>query len=193
MSTIEAKRVLRKALRKEKQSKSVQDLAEQSTHVCTKLLGHPSILAARTILAYHSLSDEIDTHRLLDLLEEQGKCVILPQVTGPETMILRRYKGRSSLVEGAFGIMEPIGAVFSDYSSIDVAIVPGMAFDRSLHRLGRGRGYYDRLLPQLPNAFKIGVCFDFQLMESVPHDEYDVVMEEVIEGSLPFPSKGGDK
>jgi 5-formyltetrahydrofolate cyclo-ligase len=63
--------------------------------------------------------------------------------------------------------------------TVELAIVPGIAFDRSNHRLGRGRGYYDRLLPQL-NSYILGICFDFQLFDAIPYDEYDVPMDEVV-------------
>lgn len=76
--------------------------------------------------------------------------------------------------------MEPTGELFTDYDLIDVAIVPGMAFDREGHRLGRGKGYYDRFLAQLPHIYKIGICFPFQLVDKVPADVHDILMDEVI-------------
>lgn len=187
----EAKQRLRTQIRLLKRERTPQDLAAQSQHTVSCLLSHPRVLGSKVIMAYHSLSDEVDTRILLERLLSMGKTVLLPQVTGASTMVLRHYEGPGSLKAGAFGIMEPVGELFSDYPSIDLAIVPGMAFDRSGHRLGRGKGYYDRLLPQLTNAYKIGICFDFQMRESVPYDERDVVMDEVIEGNLP-PSDRGD-
>jgi 5,10-methenyltetrahydrofolate synthetase len=83
------------------------------------------------------------------------------------------------LAEGAFHILEPIGEQFADYEKIDVALVPGMAFDAAGHRLGRGKGYYDRFLAAHPHLYKIGVCFPFQHVAEVPVNEYDVCMDEV--------------
>ena len=76
--------------------------------------------------------------------------------------------------------MEPSGELFTHYDSIDVAIIPGMAFDAGGNRLGRGKGYYDRLLARIPDVYKIGICFDFQKVESVPADINDIKMDEVI-------------
>lgn len=76
--------------------------------------------------------------------------------------------------------MEPTGEPFTDYAAIDVAVVPGMGFDTSCRRLGRGKGYYDRLLPKAANACKIGVCFGFQLLASIPADGHDVKMDRII-------------
>jgi 5-formyltetrahydrofolate cyclo-ligase len=176
----EAKRRLRSQIRRLKREKTPHDLAAQSRQIAERLLSHPRVLASNIIMAYHSLPDEVNTRKLLDHLLSSGKIVLLPQVTGTSTMCLRRYAGPWSVEEGAYGILEPVGTLFTDYEKVEVVIVPGMAFDRAGYRLGRGKGYYDRFLPLLPNAYKIGVCYDFQLRERVPHEEYDVVMDEVM-------------
>jgi 5-formyltetrahydrofolate cyclo-ligase len=92
---------------------------------------------------------------------------------------LRLYSGRDSLRVGAYNILEPVGPVFSDYDSIDLAVVPGVAFTADGIRLGRGKGYYDRLLPRI-KARKIGICFPFQILHSIPAESFDIRMDEVI-------------
>lgn len=147
-----------------------------------RLLAHQRLKDARTVMLYYSLPDEVYTHTLVDALLASGKRVLLPRVTGEGTMELRCYTGPQSLEQGAYNIMEPVGEVFSDYAQIDLAVIPGVAFDRQLNRMGRGKGYYDRLLPQLGCAYKIGICFDFQLVESIECEEHDIKMDEVISG-----------
>lgn len=169
---------LRQAIRNSKRQFTGSQLAELSLAVVNKLTGHPRYLAARTVMLYCSLPDEVDTARLL--AEGCGKTIVLPRVTGPETMELRLYEGPVSMAKGAFGIMEPTGPAFTDYQAIDLAIVPGMAFDPQGHRLGRGRGYYDRFLPLIPQAYKIGLCFPFQLVGNVPTEPTDIAMDEVV-------------
>ena len=95
-------------------------------------------------------------------------------------MELRIYTGENDLATGCYGIKEPTGKVFTDFAKIDVAIIPGVAFDRQGHRLGRGKGYYDRLLSVMPQVYKIGLCFDFQVVDNVPVDSHDIRMDEVI-------------
>ena len=73
-----------------------------------------------------------------------------------------------------------VGKPFPCYSEIDVAIIPGMSFDNDGNRLGRGKGYYDRLLAKIPQTYKIGMCFDFQKVEEVPTEETDIRMDEVL-------------
>jgi len=137
-------------------------------------------LPLKTILAYWPLPDEVDIRPLIDQLVAQGVTVVLPKVTGDETMELRRYASRADLEEGAFHIMEPVGDAFEAYDQIGFALVPGMAFDAACHRLGRGKGYYDRFLSAHPNIYKIGVCFPFQRVAEVPSEAHDVIMDEVI-------------
>ena len=86
----------------------------------------------------------------------------------------------ADLAIGAYGIEEPTGALFTDYATIDLVIVPGVAFDRDGNRLGRGKGYYDRLLPRIPSAYKVGICFPFQIVEEVPAEPFDIRMDEII-------------
>jgi 5-formyltetrahydrofolate cyclo-ligase len=100
----------------------------------------------------------------------------LPVVSGND-LIIKVFSGKFRL--GAFGIREPVGETINDYGQIELAVIPGMAFDRSGNRLGRGKGYYDRFVPQL-SAYKIGLCFPFQLVDNVPADTYDQLMDEVI-------------
>ena len=95
-------------------------------------------------------------------------------------MKLRTYSGPGNLAIGAYGIEEPTGEFFTDYSAIDLIVVPGVAFDRKGNRLGRGKGYYDRLLPQIPSAYKAGICFSFQIVEEIPAEPFDICMDEVI-------------
>lgn len=86
---------------------------------------------------------------------------------------------------GAYGIMEPEGPAFTAYDDIDLIIIPGVAFDVKHNRLGRGKGYYDRFLQQMQqmrqtHAYKIGVCFSHQLVDSIPVTAYDIPMDEVV-------------
>ena len=133
-------------------------------------------------MLYYSLPDEVDTHTLVDSLLMSGKHILLPRVTGEGTMELRRYTGPSDLAQGAYNIMEPTGEVFDDYAAIDLIVVPGVAFDRHGHRLGRGGGFYDRFLshPALHHTCKVGICFPCQVVDSIPTEPHDLPVSQVI-------------
>lgn len=157
-----------------------QELSELSHHVIQRLLSNSHVISAKTILMYHSLPDEVNTHYALDELIRNGKTVLLPVVTNENDMVLRRYENEKGLLKGTLNIMEPVGNEYNDYISIDVAVVPGVAFDNERNRLGRGKGYYDKFLSKIPHTYKIGMCFDFQKIENLPANFYDITMNEVI-------------
>lgn len=169
---------LRRQIRQIKRQFTSRQLEELSLPVLARL--RPLLQDAAVVMAYYSLPDEVNTHRLLDELVEEGKTVLLPEVVDDETMVVRRYRSRADLREGAFHIMEPVGELFTDYRQIDVVLVPGVAFDADGHRLGRGRGYYDRFLNTVGTASKIGVCFDFQKVQEVPVGPDDVMVDRVV-------------
>lgn len=152
-------------------------LKDLSEGILATLEKHPAFQEANTVLLYHSMKDEVQTHSFIERWSKR-KQIILPVVVG-EVLELRRYTGSRDLTAGAYGILEPTGEPFTDYDSIDLAVIPGVAFDTAGRRLGRGKGYYDRLLPYIP-ATKIGVCFPFQLVEEVPSEPFDIRMDAVI-------------
>ena len=94
--------------------------------------------------------------------------------------ILAALEAHPAFRAATYGIEEPTGELFTDYADIDFIVVPGVAFDRNGNRLGRGKGYYDRLLPRIPSAYKAGICFPFQLVEEVPAEPFDIRMDEII-------------
>lgn len=174
------KEELRRQMRQIKRQFTPQQLEELSLPIVARLKARLS--EAQTVLAYYSLPDEVNTHQLLDDLLAEGKKVFLPKVLDDETMEIRRYTSRHDLQEGILHLMEPTGEPFTAYEDIDIVVVPGMAFDARGHRLGRGRGYYDRFLSSqrtVPSEL-IGVCFDFQKVPEVPVDEHDFPVDEVI-------------
>ena len=153
-------------------------IASDSELIMQLLASDTHFLAAKTVLLYHSLSDEVNTHQFIEewCLKKQ---LLLPVVVGEE-LELRLFQNMNELKIGSFGIAEPTGPLFTDYTKIDFVAVPGMAFDRNGHRLGRGKGYYDRLLPKLTNAYKAGICFPYQVVDEVPVEPTDITMDGII-------------
>ena len=175
------KATLRRQIRDMKRQFTPQQLEELSFPVLDRL--RPLLRDASVIMGYYSLPDEVMTHGLLDDMVAAGKTVLLPQVVDDNTMTLRRYSSKADLSEGAFHIMEPVGECFSDIHRVDTVLVPGVAFDAKGHRLGRGKGYYDRFLRSMittPDLRLIGVCFDFQKVAEVPVEEYDIPMDIIV-------------
>lgn len=171
------KNAVREKIKKEKKQFTKEQLDYFSTEVIDSLLQLECFHNAKTVLVYYSMEDEVNTHSLIDGLLGD-KRIILP-VVNRDHLLLREYTSFDQMEISSYGILEPKGADFTNLKEIDVVIVPGVAFDRKLNRLGHGRGYYDRLLPQL-KALKVGVCFDFQLLNEIPFDNFDVNMDMVV-------------
>lgn len=163
-----------------KQACAPDELARRSAAIVRTIVQHPLFQQAHTVLLYHSLPDEPDTHCLLQDWCDR-KRLLLPVVQG-SGLVLRSYTSQTPMIKGAFHISEPSGLDFTDFSAIDLALVPGVAFDSAGHRLGRGGGYYDRLLAgtAFRSVYKIGLCFGFQRYAELPHEPHDVAVDEVV-------------
>lgn len=168
------KKELRQLIRSRKALCLTDERERLSLEICQRVQETPQWQDAKVVLLYHALPDEVNTKPLLNAI---GKRILLPVVVGDDLEV-REYDGTTS--EGAFHIQEPMGNAFTNYDQIDLAIIPGMAFDHAGHRLGRGKGYYDRLLPRLSHAYRLGICFPFQLLNDIPCESHDITMHEVI-------------
>ncbi|WP_370449270.1 5-formyltetrahydrofolate cyclo-ligase [Parabacteroides sp. AF14-59] len=133
---------------------------------------------ASCVALYNAIPGEVQTATFLEKWYDK-KQLLLPLVVGNDLRLLP-YEGIDTLKPGIFGILEPADQETTiPETDIDLIIVPGVAFDRQLNRMGRGKGYYDRLLSTL-QAPKIGICFDFQLQEMIPVEPFDKKMDMII-------------
>ena len=134
--------------------------------------------AARTVALFCSLPDEPPTEAIIAAWSA-SKRVVLPRVEGD---LMQFYPFEpSAMATGAFGISEPVAGAPCDPASIDLILVPGVAFTAAGSRLGRGRGYYDKYLSQPGfRAVKIGVCYTHQLVGELPCEPHDVLVDRVV-------------
>lgn len=135
-----------------------------------------AFMLADRILLYHSLPDELSTREFIDRWHTR-KHFYLPRVNGVNLDILPYDRSRLHL--GAFNIEEPGGDDVADIDDIELIIVPGVAYDRHGNRIGRGKGYYDRLLRDT-HAVTIGVAYGCQLCDDIEPDDFDVPVHYVI-------------
>lgn len=146
-----------------------------------RLLALPELIAARLVLTYGASPEEIDPSRAVAALRERGAIVAFPRITGPQRLTLHRIDDDSLLVQGPFGLLEPCEeAPLVEKGDVDVAIVPGVAFDVSCQRIGHGGGYYDQLLPALGRALAVGLAFDEQVFPEVPAHDHDVSVDVLV-------------
>lgn len=124
-------------------------------------------------MAFWPLKDEPDIMPLVNKLLDCGKRIYMPETTRAGEIVPRLFISLRDVKNGLFGTSEPTGPTISNLDEIDAILVPGVAFSPGGNRLGRGQGCYDRFLPQLPRAYKRGVCFPFQIVGDIPREEHD--------------------
>jgi 5-formyltetrahydrofolate cyclo-ligase len=129
---------------------------------------------------------EVDTLAMIEKAIFSGKRVSLPIVEQIQRKLIPTLiSSMEDVHEGTYGITEPHfdpdkALALKD---LDMVIVPGLAFDKQNHRLGRGKGYYDRFLSTLPKTVTtVGLAFDFQLTESLPTEAHDMCLQQIIAG-----------
>lgn len=133
--------------------------------------------SAKKILIYHSMMGEVSTINFMNKWKAE-KEFYLPVVQG-EDLNFKKYTSNADLKRSAFGVLEPRSEDIIDYKKVDLIIVPGVAFDRKKNRLGHGKGYYDKFLSKI-NKTKMGVCFDFQLLDMLVVEDFDIPMDYII-------------
>ena len=170
------KKELRAQIKALKKQHSKEQLLEQSEQILSKLEQHPDFIKSKKIMLYSALPDEVQTKAFLEKWHLK-KQIVLPTVVGDD-IIPVEFAADTTFAVGDFNILEPQNEPYT--GDFDLIIVPGVAFDRNGNRLGRGKGYYDRFLCHHLDVKRIGICFDFQLVDEVPSEPFDIRMDEVI-------------
>jgi 5-formyltetrahydrofolate cyclo-ligase len=144
---------------------------------------------AEKILIYYPFRSEIDTTVIITKALTDGKRIILPRVSGKMLELFYIKDIKKDLKPGTFGIMEPDRdlCVPAKYTEPDLAVIPGVGFDRHKNRLGYGGGFYDRLMPCLSkNIQKIALCFQVQIVDLLPSFDHDIRVDKVINENESF-------
>ncbi len=152
--------------------------ATASAMISDHVIGSSRWTQSTTVALFHPLSGEVDLRQLWDCRGDRR--IALPAVTGKD-LEFRWVRDLCDLTKGAFGIMEPpADAEPIDVATIEMILVPGLAFDRMGGRLGRGAGFYDRQLQSIPRERCVGVGFSLQMVPSVPREPHDVKLGAVV-------------
>ena len=170
---------LRKSILNKRSALKKSFVKRQSRTVAGKLLAEIKKLSPTNVLVYLSFDNEVETFGLVSGILDNQINVFVPKYledTGDWRLV--KLENLDDLEEGPFGIPQPKSSSFS-FSLIDVAIIPGLAFDEKGVRLGWGKGVFDKLLAK-STAFKIGAAFDFQIVEKLPQEKHDLVMDMIV-------------
>ncbi len=152
---------------------------DYSNSITEQVLKLDEIRLAKTIFIYISYATEVHTHDLIKSLLDNGKSLAVPKIVNSGFMKAESFSSWEDLIPGELGILTPS---YSDPCNepFDVALVPGLGFTLSGHRMGFGRGYYDKWFAQNEVKHKIALAFESQLVDDIPIEDTDVPMGKIV-------------
>ena len=175
-NTIKTKNDLRKEYIKLRSNLSNKE--EKSNIIISKILDTDIYKQSKKIGLYKATLNEVNLDNLISVALKDEKEVYIPKVLDDSKMELYRINSISDIKNlSKYNIYEPEGMI--EASTLDLIIVPGIVFDKALYRIGYGKGYYDRYLKN-KNTYKLGVVFKECLIDYIPHDEFDIRMDNII-------------
>ena len=185
MTIAQDKEKLRQVILAKLKQQSAELRRKKSELIIAKLKRRAEFRNSIGLMFYIATANEVDTKPLILEMLQQRREVIVPYVDRKtdSLMPVQMHDFKGDLGPGSYGILEPRPELVRlfDLNRLDLVLVPGIAFDRRGHRLGRGKGYYDRFLKTLPPHVKcFGLAFDFQIVQSVPTDEFDMSVDRII-------------
>ncbi len=173
------KKELRSLIRQQKRAMTESQICEKSEKLGQLFAASAAYRNAKTVYGYLPYNQEVRTVAMLERAIADGKRVAVPKVIGDDMKFI--YIADLSRVEkGYAGIPEPVddGPIADDPTAL--VLMPGLAFDREGHRIGYGGGFYDRFLAQEPDHPTLALCYDFQMMESLETEEFDIPVDTVL-------------
>ena len=181
---LQSKSAIRKRLLKLLRNQKEEDRFKKSLVILRKFFAIKEFKSAKTILFYVAFDGEVETLDMITRAYAKGKKVAVPTILKNKRMIIPTLISNGEELElGPYGIRHPKHNPSSwlKAEDLDLVVVPGVAFDKRCHRLGRGAGYYDRFLASLPkDVSTVGLAFDFQIVDVLPHQEHDIPVSRVI-------------
>ena len=168
---METKKDIRKRVLKIRDGISKTEWETWSNMIYDKIVTHSFFLESKYIYCFVNYSNEVDTKRIIEHAWKLGKKVAVPKIHDNE-MLFHVIHTYDELEEGFKGILEPVTPPLNDIMN-GLVIMPGVAFDKQKHRIGYGKGFYDRFLDQYPYLSTIAIAFEKQVVEEIPVDEYD--------------------
>ena len=175
------KEILRKDLKRKRFDLGDSTVRQNSILIQKNLLGFlgEKKTVYKKIMIYISILNEPVLEDLYELWLKDGLNLYAPVVESETEMSVSPYKGKKNIRPGRLNTLEPIEKALPAVTEFDLILVPGIAFDNSGNRMGLGRGFYDRFLANA-RGFKLGICHDFQLLESIPHTTSDIAVDGIV-------------
>lgn len=185
------KNELRKLFLKKRDALSEIEIKTKSKQILNRIFEMKEFEQAQTVFAYMSINSEVDMSELIRRCWELNKIVCMPKtITKTKEMHFYAIKSFENLRKSNYGIMEPYEGEIITPDDKTMVVVPGVAFDYNMARIGYGGGYYDRFLAKYSPMAKIGVCFLSQMADKLEIDANDVCVDKIITESHIIMKKG---
>lgn len=180
------KAAIRKEYLKKRQLITVEEAAKSSQKLLELLKDNLTLQKARNIVGFSPIHNEPDLNNLYNHLLKEGKNLLFLRIYDQEMKAHSVKNPEKMIISSKYNIPEPnYGDPIVEADDIDLILVPGIIFDLKGHRIGFGGGYYDRFLAKT-KAYKLGVCFDFQIIDNIPSEEHDIPLDELVSPSHNF-------
>ena len=173
------KQELRKAIRTRKRAMTEEEIERRSRSLCQKFLESDAYRACRTLYGYLPYNQEVRTVPILAQALADGKQVAVPKVYGDDMKFIF-LTDLTQVSRGYAGIPEPIADEPVAEDETALVLMPGLAFDPQGHRIGYGGGFYDKFLSREPNHPTLALCYEFQMVEHLETEEFDIPVDTVI-------------
>ncbi len=178
MSKIITKDSIRKRLLIKRKGLGQDVISKKSAEIFENLLKIDKFLHAKSILLYLPINNEVETRKILDYSRSKDQEIYLPAYFNGK-WVCSKFDSETDLISGPYGTMQQPKKSGQIEGNLDLAIVPGVGFSNTFVRLGYGKGVYDRLLSE-SSATKIGLGFEFQILEDIPFEPHDLKMDFVV-------------
>ena len=166
---------IRKEVKEKRNSLTKSEIEKFSKSIGKKFFALDFISEKIKFFVYNAIKNEVDTSQIIKDLKKLGKEVSYPLTIGGEMVAVVPIS--DEWITGDFGVLIPKN--YKKANSVDVAVIPLLACDKKLNRIGYGKGYYDKFLKE-NDCIKIGVCYDFQVIENIIPNEWDVPLDYII-------------
>ncbi|MCD8020244.1 MAG: 5-formyltetrahydrofolate cyclo-ligase [Clostridiales bacterium] len=177
-NNIDYKEVLRKEMRKKRDSLTMDQICEQSNRCLDQLKGLLEFQKAEWIYSYMAIGSEVDTILMISEFIRMGKQVAVPKVE-KDVIVFYEIQSIKDCKPGLFGILEPV-SYKAPAEDPGLILLPGLAFDKAGNRLGYGGGYYDKYLKAHPDFSSVALAFELQLLDDVPCEKHDKQVEYIV-------------
>jgi 5-formyltetrahydrofolate cyclo-ligase len=187
------KRDIRQQLRAQRNQMAPEAVTSKSRQITDVLIHSELFQKCASVFTYLDVQNEVQTRPLIDWCFQIGKPVFVPAVR-KEGLFFSQITDFVHLKEGVFGILDPTDSVFVEPDSRSLFVIPGLGFDENGGRIGYGAGYYDKYLFCRSSLCLLGICFEEQIVSTLPAEKTDIFMDAVLtEKRWIFPKKASNK